>query len=99
MHLARHQDAPGARRHDNPATAVAVPARRAEAQAELIPLVGVAWYRARGPWRVAVPLQDDVVVDAGPDVMGVAVGQQPRPAPSAIGHDRMLCDFPLECPD
>src|SRR5215813_2073158 len=92
MHLPGHQDAHGPRRHDNPAAAVAVPAHRAEAQAELIPLMRVAWYCARGPWRVAVPLQDDAVVDASPDVMTAAVGQQSRPALGAIGHDRMLCN-------
>src|SRR5262249_29696247 len=82
----------GTGRHHNPAAAVAVPAHRAEAQAELIPLMRVAWYCARGPWRVAVPLQDDAVVDASPDVMTAAVGQQSRPALGAIGHDRMLCN-------
>src|SRR5215472_15977904 len=92
MHLPGHQDAHGPRRHDNPAAAVAVPAHRAEAQAELIPLMRVAWCCARGPWRVAVPLQDDAVVDASPDVMTAAVGQQSRPALGAIGHDRMLCN-------
>src|SRR5215471_3593833 len=92
MHLPGHQDAHGPGRHDNPAAAVAVPAHRAEAQAELIPLMRVAWYCARGPWRVAVPLQDDAVVDASPDVMTAAVGQQSRPALGAIGHDRMLCN-------
>src|SRR5215510_8838756 len=92
MHLSRHQDAHGPRRHDKPAAAVAVPARRAEAQAELIPLMRVAWYCARGSWRVAVPLQDDAVVDASADVMNATVGQQSRPALGAIGHDRMLCN-------
>src|SRR5262245_18714840 len=94
MYLARHQDAQGARRHDNPAAAVAVPARRAEAQAQLIFLMGMAWYRARGPWRIAVPLQDDVVVDASPDVRGIAASLRPRATPGTIGHDRMLRDFP-----
>src|SRR6266566_921960 len=92
MHFVRHQNAQRARRHDNPASAVAVSARRAEAQAQLILLMGVAWYRARRPWRIAVPLEDDVVVDASPDVLGVAVRR--RPAPAAIGHDRMLRGFP-----
>src|SRR5262245_54444520 len=94
MHFSRHQDAHGPRRHDKPAAAVAVPARRAEAQAELIPLMRVAWYCARGSWRVAVPLQDDAVVDASADVMNATVGQQSRPALGAIGHDRMLRDCP-----
>src|SRR5262249_45406258 len=92
MHLPGHQDAHGPGRHDNPAAAVAVPAHRAEAQAELIPLMRVAWCCARGPWRGAVPLQDDAVVDASPDVMTAAVGQQSRTALGAIGHDRMLCN-------
>src|SRR6266566_9678199 len=90
MHLVRHQHAQGARRHGNPAAAVAVSARRAEAQAQLILLMEVAWDRARGPWWIAVPLQDDIVVDASPDVLGAAVSR--RPAPAAIGHDRMLRD-------
>src|SRR6266699_752430 len=91
MHFVRHQNAQRARRHDNPAAAVAVSARRAEAQAQLILLMGGSWYCARRPWRIAVPLQDDVVVDASPDGLGIAVSR--RPAPAAIGHDWMLRDF------